>query len=298
EADVTSERTSQIQWQKHLVRSFFQQKHPDSVLTDINETQIKLRMYKSSKQNMLTKLTELKRQRIIDRNNRQVVALENYLLSETQTILLSFDSTIEQDIEQSLLVSATHPFVIMALHEKDSHTNTMFTSCKIKESNILQKGQYLFACYKWKECGYRRSSNIRVLLFDPHSNRPLTLSLADFEHLLLTAKPAHQTTAPDLSPLDAHIYQYQQEAKEHLTQTNENIINKKLSTLNRYYSKQIEKAQYNLHQSQNERIQRMHQARIQKLKLTWQEKQEALNNQRQADILVELFAFGTIEVKS
>ena len=85
-------------------------------------------------------------------------------------------------------------------------------------------------------------------------------------------------------------------AKERLLQINEDIIARKLSTLNRYYTKQIEKARYSFQQAKNERIRTMYHARIQKLELAWKEKEDALNGRLQSDILVKHFASGTIEV--
>lgn len=124
----------------------------------------------------------------------------------------------------------------------------------------------------------------------------MSLTLSEFENILLAAKESAEIAAPDLAPLDAHIYNQQKAAKERLLQINKDIIARKLSTLNRYYTKQIEKARYSLQQAKNERIRTMYHARIQKLELAWKEKEDALNGRLQSDILVKHFASGTIEV--
>lgn len=295
--NVTNERISQIQWQKHLVRAYLEKAYPDSVCTDISDTRIRLRMFKSEKQKMLSQVLQLKRRRRIDRNNQQVIMLEHYLNSDTQTITLSFDSTQQDTDDQALLVSATHPFVIMALDADTSIHHDVFTSCKATGGGILPKGNYLFACYEWKEFGYRQSNDIQVLLYDLTAHQPVDISLTEFEHLLLTAKESGTISAPDLTPLDTYIYQNQQSSKERLLQINEDIITRKLSTLGKYYTKQIEKAQYSLQNARNERIRIMYRSRIQKLELAWQEKKNALNGRLQADILVKLFASGIMKVE-
>lgn len=295
-ADVTNERLSQIQWQKHLVRAFLKKEYPDSACTDVSVSKIRLRMFKTEKQKMLNQIFQMKRRRKVDRNNQQLIKLEKYLASETQTIILSFDSTEEAD-EQTLLVSATHPFVIMALDTDTSPTEMTFTSCRTKGNGVLQKGKYLFACYEWKECGYRQSNDIQVLLYDLSAQQPVDISLVEFEHLLLSSKESEMIAAPDITPLDKHVYHNQQAAKNRLLQINGDIITKKLSTLSRYYSKQIEKAQNNLLNAKDERIRIMYQSRVQKLELAWQDKQNVLNSRLQADILVELFASGIMEVE-
>lgn len=99
-----------------------------------------------------------------------------------------------------------------------------------------------------------------------------------------------------MAPLDTHIYNQQKAAKERLLQLNKDIIERKRSTLSRYYTKQIEKARHSLQQAQNERIRTMYHARVQKLEFAWKEKEDALNSRLQSDILVKHFASGTIEV--
>lgn len=296
-ANVTSERISQIQWQKHLVRAFLKKEYPDSTCADISESRIRLRMYKTEKQKMLNQVLQLKRRHRVDRNNQQLIRLERYLNSETQTIILSFDSTEQETDEQTLLISATHPFIIMALDTNPSVADTVFTACKARGNGMIPKGKYLFACYEWKECGYRQSNDIQVLLYDLAAQQPVGISLTDFEHLLLSSKESETIAAPDLTPLDKHVYHNQQTAKNRLLRINEGIISRKLSTLSRYYTKQIEKAQYNLQNAQNEKIRRMYQSRVQKLEAAWQEKENALNSLLQADILVEPFASGVLEVE-
>ena len=173
----------------------------------------------------------------------------------------------------------------------------MFTSCETEDRSILSKGKYLFACYEWKEYGYRRSNDIQVLLLALDSSCPTMLSLTDFEQILLHAKESAPISAPDISLLDSHIYQYQQTAKARLFRINEDIITRKRSTLSKYFSQQIEKIQSSLKKSEDEQIRRMHQSRLQKMNLAWQEKESALNDRLRAEILVDLFAFGIIEVK-
>ena len=295
--NVTNERIFQIQWQKHMVHAFLKKEYPDSICTDVSESRMRLRMFKPEKQKMLSQLLHLKRQRRIDRNNQQVINLENYLNSDVQTIALSFDATQQDTGDQALLVSATHPFVTMALDaDTSSIGHNAFTTCKVKGNGMLPNGKYLFACYEWNECGYRHSNNIQVLFYDLASQQPVDISLSDFEHLLLTAKESGTISAPDLTPLDAHIYRTQQNAKDRLQQINEDIIIRKLSTLSRYYTKQIEKAQNSLQKAKDERIRIMYHSRIQKLKSAWEEKQNMLYSRLQADILVELFASGIMEV--
>ena len=296
ETSVTNERNAQIQWQKHLVRGYLQKSFPDIICTDISHARLRLRVFKPEKQALLSKITHMRRQRKVDRNSMQLADLEKYLLSDNQNIVLNFDSTDADCPDQMLTITATHPLIIMALEQNAEASEGFHTSCIVSEPCALKQGKYLFACYEWKECGYRQSTDIQVLLFDYMRNHPVSLTLSEFENILLAAKESAEIAAPDLTPLDTHIYNQQKAAKERLLQINEDIIARKLSTLSRYYTKQIEKARYSFQQAKNERIRTMYHARIQKLELAWKEKEDALNGRLQSDILVKHFASGTIEV--
>jgi C4-type Zn-finger protein len=294
---VSTERYSQIRWQKELVRIFFSHKYPGSVCTDISNTELRLRMFKAEKQNMLSSLHQLKRRRKIDRNSKQLAALEQYLESEAQTITLEFDATRESGDSNPLFVSATHPFVLMALMDEQSTSTPIYTSLKTTGNDIVPAGNYIFACYECKECGYRESTEIIAVLYDTVKKAPISLPLLKFEQLLLSAQEAGNISAPDLSILDAHIYEQQQAAKNRLLQINQDIVARKLSTLDRYYAKQIEKTQQSLETAKNGRIATMYLSRLHKLQFAWKEKQKSLNRCLCADVLVSLFASGIMEVK-
>lgn len=297
EALVTNERNVQIQWQKYLVWSYLRNTLPDIVCYDISPVHLRLRIFKSGKQLLLSNLAEMKRHRKIDRNSQQVVNLENYLLSDNQSVTLNFDSGEADGPDQTLTITATHPLITMALEQHTNNTDVFHTSCVISKPCLLERGKYLFACYEWKECGYRQSTDIQVLLFDCLRNQPISLALPDFERLLLSAEDADKISDPDLAPLDVHIFDQQRIAKERLMQVNKDVIDRKLSTISKYYTKQIEKAQNDYLQAKNKRIQTMKHARVQNLKIAWKEKEDALTKRLQADILIKHFASGTIEVK-
>lgn len=296
ETSVKNERNTQIQWQKHLVRGYLQNNFPDIICTDMSPARLRLRVFKPEKQEILSKLAYMRRQRKVDRNSLQLAELEKYLLSDNQNVVLNFDGTDANCPEQMLTITATHPLITMALEQNVEVADVFHTSCVVSGPCSLEQGKYLFVCYEWKECGYRQSTDIQVLLFDYGRNRPVSITLSEFENILLAANESTETVVPDLAPLDAHIYNQQKDAKERLLQINEDIIARKLSTLNRYYTKQIEKARCSLQQAKNERIRTMYRARIQKLECAWKEKEIALNSRLQSDILVKHFASGTIEV--
>ena len=297
EKTIINERSTQIQWQKHILRTYLDDVFPDIKYSDVSVSQIKLNVYKPEKQKLLKKLVLMKRSKEIDKNNNQVIALENFLNSDYKSITISFDSSITDTEDKSLFVSATHPLMLMAVKEYHAMETPFFTSCTTKKNDIIGKGKYLFACYEWKECGYRESNDLKVFLFDAETKKPIKISLTDFEQLILSAEDSLMTEEPDMSLINSHIYAFQKEAKEKLLQINKDIIARKLSTLNNFYSKQIEMLKYKFENAQEPKIRKMYQSKIQKTEFIWKDKQDELNNKLNADILVNMFASGSIEVE-
>jgi len=294
---LADERLLQMQWQKCLLKAFFRREYPDSVLSEISDSSMKLRMYKEDKTQMLSRISQLKRTRKLDRNSQQVIALENYLSSDEQTVLLDLDPSTEKPSWHGMVISATHPFIFMALSTNGIQKNRIMTACKTYDHTYLEKGSYMFSCVIWKECGYKRSCELKVLLFDMEKKELLPISLDDFERLILTAEGADLESAISTSVMDSYIFENQQLSKTRLVENNEDIISRKQSTLHNYYSNQIEKANHSYQTATNEKIRRMYRARVQRLTDAWEEKKAQLAEKSKADILIENFAYGLIEVQ-
>ena len=125
----------------------------------------------------------------------------------------------------------------------------------------------------------------------------LPIDLDNFERIILTAEDAHLDDTIDYAIMDSFIFESQQRAKAKLIEINEDIISRKQSTLNNYYSNQIDKAQRSYRTATNEKIRRIYQGRVQKLTDAWNEKKAQLSDKSKADILIENFAYGLIEVQ-
>ncbi len=185
ENSVTNERNTQIQWQKHLVRHYLCNTFPNIVCNELSPVLLRLRIFKAEKQSILSKLSQMRRLRKIDRNSLQVAELEEYLQSDSQTIILNFDNTDPDCLDNALTITTTHPLIILAL-EDITITDGFHTSCVVSKNNILEKGKYIYACYEWKECGYRQTNDIHVLLFNCAKNN---LSHLRFQNLKVYCFP-------------------------------------------------------------------------------------------------------------
>ncbi len=295
---MTEERALQIQWQKTLIFSYVKHMFGTEACKDIGIDQLKLRLYKEDKQKLLDELTSMKRKRTVDRNSTEAKKLENYLKSDQQVIVVTFSSDSSTIADTKLVVSAVHPLLKMALKTMSLPDNTMYTSFKIPVNLAsVPRGCYLFACYRWKECGYKQNQKIQAVLLKEDTKQVLELETPEFEKMLLSGSPCALGQIPNLSVLDTSIYRKQQLAKNRLLEINQDVIQRKLSTLDRFYSGQISKNEHLLNQSDNEKMRKMYHSVVEKLKNSWNVKRKEITDKAEADVIVALVAGGRLVVE-
>ena len=125
----------------------------------------------------------------------------------------------------------------------------------------------------------------------------LTLSLVEFEQLLINAKTIDEECQLSFETLEGYIFTEQQKSKERLEQINADIVNKKLATMDRYYSKKISKYERQSEEAKNKKMKIMYNAMCEKEIMKHNKKREELQQQLNADIFVDVFAQGLIEVR-
>jgi hypothetical protein len=295
DSEIASSRNNQIKLQMIIIKEFLKKQYPETTISDLQDHRFKIRMHKKDKQEILKQLNQMKKKRKADKNNRQVRKFEEYLVSDIQSVAVCFDG---EDVgnDEMICISATHPLMIMAVDCLNKDNEVFYTSLKTASSDTLAKGKYLFGCYDWKERGYRKSDDIRVLLFDLEKSTEKSLSVEMFERIVLGSERGGEISEPDLSKLNRFVYDEQQAARERLKSINEDIVTKKISTINRYFSGQIDRYSSLKLSAKEPKIYRMYDSRIKKLEGTWEEKKNELEEKYGADIIVKPFASGIIEV--
>lgn len=296
--EITNERSLQIAWQKVLISHYFRQTFGDEVCKETNNHHLKLRLSKEMRQKILDDLSEMKRNRLIDRNSAEAKKLEKYLRSEQQVIILTFNSEQSRVDDSNLLISVTHPLFKLALTATQAQEKALYTAFSVSNSlSAVPNGSYLFACYRWDEYGYRQNQSIQVVFMEESTKQILDVELADFEKMLLSGSSCKMGQIPDLSILDSFIYRKQQASKDRLFDINQDVIQRKVSTLDKYYSGQIRKAKDQYNKAEDYRMQNLYRSRVEKLEIAWNEKKKEINDKAQADVMVTLFAGGRLVVE-
>ena len=92
---VGSERNVQMALIQQLLSEFFSIRCPGSKCEIVNPSQIKLKLIKADKADLLQNLVRLKRKKKVEVASEQYLKLEAFLQDETQAIILDFDGSKE-----------------------------------------------------------------------------------------------------------------------------------------------------------------------------------------------------------
>lgn len=296
EDNIIEEKNIYIKLLKKLVQQFFITILEESNIREINSNTLRIKLSKQNKLFIIKELNSIKKE--LDRNSEALRLLDNYLSSEISSINLCFNFDNLTNSEPTLFIDITHPLlkVILKVLSKENHEFT--TSIKVQDN---LKGKYLFFCYHWKEIGYKPQEYIDIILYNLDSEEIINFDLITFEKLILTAENCEISS--DLNEkfknitknIEKYIFCKHQQKKEKLNLFNQELVYKKLSSLNNYYGYKIKKLEKDLSIIENKKIQLMKTSQLAKNKLIWEIKKQELQEKLKADVIINLFAKGYLE---
>lgn len=299
ENNIIEEKNIYIKLLEELVKCFFNICLEGSSIKEIDKDIFKIRLSKQDKQFLIKELTIIKKG--IDRNSEALNLLEKYLLSESSTINLYFNYENSKKLEESLFIDINHPLLKIILKILSEERGEIITNLRLKVDNIIEKGKYLFFCYHWKEIGYRKQEYIDIVLYNLENNEIKNIDLINFEKLLLIAENneikhnINEEFREDISNIEKYIFEKHRKKKEKLTLFNNELVYKKLSSLNNYYDHQIKKIENDLLIIDNKKIKVMKKSQLERTISTWKKKKGELEEKLRTDIIVNLFAKGYLE---
>lgn len=293
---VGRDRSAQMCMIKRVVCRFLLTRYPQCSVRELEGELLCLRMDQTDRIDLRSKTVALRKNSVVDASGQEYQAFDKFLSGDCEDVELAFDGELKVDDNQGLLVTVTHPLFILALTENDSVADA-FVSMRCC-AGLLPAGQYGFACYEWKECGYRVSSSIVVLLEDKRTGEILELPVGDFETLMLSARTdgAQPANRPS-NALEGAMRRRQLMARQRLSETNDDIVRRKMSTLDSSYGKKIARIQEACAKTDNEKVLRMRKSQIANLETRWQEGKARLTAKLESDVIVRLFAHGDMEVE-
>lgn len=296
---AADERDSQIALSRRMVASYLKSEFPGVTVTDLGDSRLKVRMFKADKAEIRDQVTALKKSKDVDPNSRQYKSFIGFLDSEeAQIVTLEFDGQVEGSAKSGDFASLAHPLVILAMRhlQKVQLGNSAIHIAAPCDS--LPTGEYLFSCYEWEEKGYRCSTDLSLTVLKRNDNSIVELSKEAFEKMLMSGEASLCTlSGAENDALNSEIRRKQQDARQRLLDTNEDTIKRKLSTLKSASAAKISVIQNQLEKTTSKAIQNMQKVNIERQRSKFETDSRELKAQLKADILVNPFATGVLEVR-
>ena len=292
---IGRERVVQMGLLSRFVSDFLSDTYLSAQCTPNDNGTIALRMGADDRKRLHKELILLKRSRAVDVNSKQYKNLDAYLLGDKSSVEIRFDGESEGSSE-SLFVTLGHPFMQLALEASASVPVNPCIALSVESGGILAPGAYRFACYRWDERGYRDSSAIAIVMRNERTGEHIDVDVVEFESLLLSARAEMASTDCGEPALDEAVRRRQAEARRRLVEVNEDVVTRKLSTLDESYQRKISRALEAQSKTDEPRIRTMREHQIRNLEAAWEANRSKLLEKRQADVLVSRFAHGFIEV--
>lgn len=292
---VESDRAIQMGLMRHLVQGYLEREHPGVEGTLIGSSRVKLRMFRSDKQSMHNEIYAMRRGGKVDLNSSQYKLFMEYLTGEQQTVILEFDGSVELEDSDVQFASLSHPLVVLALNSAPADREVLHVDLQAPAGGCAP-GTYFFGCYRWEEKGFRETSDLKVALVDAASHEAIDISTTEFEQALLKSKPRGNGSSADVSRLNEEIFRKRSLELERLRGINADVIRRRLSTLEQEYMRKISEAERRRDVAENQRIRTMRAGEVDRLKAKLDAKREEIRAIPSVDIVVSLFAVGTIEL--
>ncbi len=182
------------------------------------------------------------------------------------------------------------------MSKQEKTDKPIFYSFK-SNSKILEPGMYSYVGYEWEEKGYSKEKDIKIVLRNKNNNLCKILNNNEFEDLLINSEIINMDTVEETKYEDEYIMAKQKDAKSKLIATNKDIVNSKIANLSASYIKRIASAKNAKERAKDNKIKIMKDAEAKRLNATYLNKKDILENSLMSEILVKLFAFGTIKVE-
>ena len=249
------------------------------------------------KQKLLLELTKLEKKHIIDKRNASNAKFRSLLGKEEVEFALCFDNaTIDESVQNHIVIDVNNPLVKLAQDLLDNNLEHNNQCSLVSKSDILPKGNYLFGCFDWHEYGYKRAKKVKVLLLDSNNSR-VEISTHQFEELLGNANTEAGDNSIQEDLLESLVYEEYVQAKKKLLDVNNGIIQRKLATSNEFFERKILDCKRKESSATDSRIKKLYAGKARNLIIKWEEQKDRINDQKNADIISNLFLSGTLRIE-
>lgn len=271
------------------------------------------RMSTDSKQSRLVKLRANKEDREIlladlnklNQKNRQIVEFSRWLKGNESYFTVTFDQETALEHRDIPFITPIHPLTKTAISYWNELKGPLFTQLEVADEDI-QPGIYVFGYYLWETVSLRCDIRLLPLVWSLKKRRvEESLSEKRLSRLLEQAHPIltplslpQKQIEQALHNLEEHIHERRLREVEKLKETNYQLADQRIASLERYYQRRLARVTEELDLAVNERIRRMKESERDRIQREWERKRQEIEERKKADIISQRVAYGIMVVKS
>lgn len=271
-----------------------------------------VRITKDSKQEQLYKLHAnrddkeklLEDLRIYKKQDRQILEFERWLKGNEPYFTVTFDQESALEHRNIPFVTPIHPLTKIAKSYWNKQETPLFTQLEVIDKD-LQSGIYIFAFYLWETISFRSDVRLLSLVWNLKEERLVNTIPERLPTLLKQTCPitspvflSEQKLEEVLHKLEESIHENRLREVEKLREINNQLVEQRLASLNRYYQRRVARVIEELNSATDDRIRRMKMSEKDRIQLEWERKKQETEERKKADIISQRIAYGIMEVKN
>jgi hypothetical protein len=253
-----------------------------------------LRLKKEGREALLEKVRQQ------ERHDRPTVKFMKWLNGNQLYLDLTFDQQTALEQREMPFVTPVHPLARLAIEHWEALETPIVSYLSVTEPEI-PAGSYLFVCDLWESIGLKAERRLVSVAWNLDQERPAPEMTSHLLRLLGRAtQPKAANSVPikaeTLPRLDEEAYRLRQEALQQLQEENDNLLDRKLASLDTYYQNRLQGVENEIEQAREKRILRMKKAERERIKSDYSSKRSEIESRREADIVSQRVAAGILEV--
>lgn len=281
---------------RQMIESFLQVSEISGVLVDVADDPGVVRM--SLKRTGRDELAA--RARKLDRRTAALPDFLRWLDGSDSQLLLTFQQDVALERRQMPFVTPLHPLSRLAVNHWMAQERAIVGHVRSCEPRAPQ-GRYLFVCDLWETVGVRSEVRVVTHAWDLDRNRAVGEVASSILKLSVVSEPSDMPES--LSDSEAILQQLEEAAEgerrqalEELQGRNRQLIDRQLASLDSYVQTRTARIEMDLRRATDERIVRMKQSELARIKREYDERRTEIEGRCQADILRERLAVGFLEI--
>ena len=240
--------------------------------------------------------------RKLEHTDRTTSEMERWLNSDSQTLRVTFDQSIALQQRQLPFITPIHALSKMAVHHLRDEKMPLMARIAV-QTELISSGIYLFVCELWETVAVRPSLRMLTVGWDLDRERLEAGISSHFFKALTGAGEVTCSYAVDeqslslaIREIDEYLYGERQVQLHALRDRNQELLTRKLASLEASNRNRIQKLDEELQASTSAKIVKMMEGHRSRIESSYKVAKAKLESQSHADVTTTRIAFGILEV--